>query len=68
MDRIKRSVIKNDYCEGGLNITDIDCLNRSLKLRQFIRASKTRHPIRVIQKFCMEQLGYKEKFGKNTLE
>ena len=58
IDRIKRSVLKNDYCNGGLNITDIDCLNRSLKLRQFIRAGMANHPIRVIQKFCMELAGY----------
>ena len=35
VDRIKRSVLKNDYGEGGLNITDVDCLNKALKLRQY---------------------------------
>ena len=58
VDRIKRSVLKNYHSEGGLNITDIDCLNRSLKLRQFLRAIKSRHPICNIQKFCFEKLGY----------
>ena len=58
IDRIKRSILKNDISEGGLNITDVDCLNSSLKLRQFIRANKSRHPIRTIQGYCMEKLGY----------
>ncbi len=51
-DRIKRSVMKNSYELGGLNITDIECLDRSLKLRQFIRASSSKHPISSIQSFC----------------
>ena len=34
IDRIKRSILKNDIMEGGLNITDVECLNKSLKLRQ----------------------------------
>jgi hypothetical protein len=58
IDRIKRSILKNDIAEGGLNITDVDCLNSSLKLRQFIRANKSRHPIKTIQGYCMEQIGY----------
>ena len=58
IDRIKRSVLKNGYDAGGLNVADIDCLNRSLKLRQFIRTNKVNHPIRIIQKYCMEKLGY----------
>ena len=58
IDRIKRAVLKNKFSEGGLNITDMECLNRSLKLRQFFRASKVNHPICRIQKFCVEELGY----------
>ena len=57
VDRIKRAVLKNAHSEGGLNITDIDCLNRSLKLCQFLRASTSKHPICNIQKFCLEKLG-----------
>jgi hypothetical protein len=57
IDRIKRSILKNDIAEGGLNITDVDCLNSSLKLRRFIRANKSRHPIKIIQEYCMEQIG-----------
>ncbi len=58
IDRIKRLILKNDIAEGGLNITDVDCLNSSLKLRQFIRANKSSHPIKIIQGYCMEQIGY----------
>jgi hypothetical protein len=32
-DRIKRSVMKNEYNLGGLKITDIECLDKSLKLK-----------------------------------
>jgi hypothetical protein len=56
--RIKRSILKNDIAEGGLNITDVDCLNSSLKLRQFIRADKSRPSIKIILGYCMEQIGY----------
>ena len=59
VDRIKRSVLKNDCDIGGLNIiTDVDCLNKALKLRQYIRAGKSSHPISSIQRFCMEELGH----------
>ena len=30
VDRIKRAVLKNVYSEGGLNVTDVDCLNKSI--------------------------------------
>jgi hypothetical protein len=49
IDRIKRSIMKNDFESGGLNVTDIECLNRSLKLKQFIRANNTNHGISLIQ-------------------
>jgi hypothetical protein len=39
-DKIKRSMQKNGIMEGELNITDIECLNKSLKFRQFTRANK----------------------------
>ena len=48
IDRIKRSILKNETAEGGLNVTDVECLNRALKLRQYIRANKTNHPINQI--------------------
>jgi hypothetical protein len=41
--------MKNDYSEGGIKVTDVECLNKSLKLRQFIRASSSKHPISKIQ-------------------
>jgi len=56
-DRIKRSVMKNEYKEGGLNITDIECMDKSLKLRQYIRASNSSHTISDIQKFCNTNVG-----------
>ena len=33
--RIKRAILKNKYSEGGLNVTVVECLNKSIKLRQF---------------------------------
>jgi hypothetical protein len=49
VDRIKRSIMKNDHTNGGMSISDIECLNRSLKLRQFIRARNSKHAISYIQ-------------------
>ena len=49
IDRIKRSVMKNDLNNGGMNVTDVECLDRALKLRQFIRASRSKHVIARIQ-------------------
>jgi len=54
-DRIKRSVMKNEYSEGGLKITDIECLDRALKLRQYIRANNTNHAIKAIQEYCSDK-------------
>jgi exonuclease III len=55
-DRIKRSVMKNEFKEGGLNITDIDCMNKSLKLRQYIRSDSSSHTINEIQKYCSRNI------------
>jgi exonuclease III len=49
IDRIRRAVMKNDYDHGGMKVTDPESLDRSLKLRQFIRASKSNHEIAKIQ-------------------
>ena len=62
-DRIKRTVMKNDYVHGGLKITDIECLDKSLKLKQYIRANKSNHIIREIQIYCTKNSG-----GNNTLD
>jgi len=53
-DRVKRSIMKNDYCKGGLKITDIECMDRSLKLKQYIRASYSAHIIKEVQLLCVE--------------
>ena len=49
VDRIKRSIMKNCFEDGGLNVTDVESLDRSLKLRQFIRAACSSHAISRIQ-------------------
>jgi hypothetical protein len=51
VDRIKRSVMKNTFSKGGMKVTDVDSLNRSLKMKQFIRAQKSEHMISKIQTF-----------------
>jgi hypothetical protein len=53
VDRISRKVMKNEYEEGGMRITDVECLDRSLKLKQFIRASKSNHTIAKIQSIAV---------------
>jgi len=49
IDRIKRSILKNDFPFGGLNVTDVECLNRALKLKQFIRSNESNHEMSNIQ-------------------
>ena len=55
IDRIKRTIMKNDYEQGGLRVTDVECLDRSLKLRQYIRAESSKHAISNIQKYVTEK-------------
>jgi hypothetical protein len=43
--------MKNEYKMGGLKVTDVECLDRAIKLKQFIRASKSNHAISKIQEF-----------------
>ncbi len=49
INRIKRSIMKNEYADGGMRVTDVECLDKSLKLKQFIRAKSTNHEIAKIQ-------------------
>jgi hypothetical protein len=49
IDRISRSILKNDYDKGGMKVTDVECLDRSIKLRQFFRANDSNHEISKIQ-------------------
>ena len=49
IDRISRAIMKNSYENGGMKVTDVECLNRSIKLKQFIRAQKSNHIISKIQ-------------------
>ncbi len=57
-DRIKRSIMKQDYDNGGLRIPDIKALNDALKLKQFFRASNSGHVIKLIQRYRLESIGY----------
>jgi hypothetical protein len=47
--------MKNDYSKGGMKIADVECLDRSLKLKQFIKANKSKHPISRIQYLIMSK-------------
>jgi exonuclease III len=57
-DRIKRSILKQDYEKGGLKVPDIKNLNYALKLKQFLRANEANHVIKDIQKWEIESLNY----------
>jgi hypothetical protein len=59
-ERIKRSVLKSEYEEGGLKAPDIECIDRALKLKQFLRAAKSGHVIASFQVYSSEKLGYDE--------
>jgi exonuclease III len=66
VDRIKRSIMKNDYSKGGMCVTDVDCLNRSLKLRQFIRTVKSNHEIAKIQEFITGDEHLRNEYGREA--
>ena len=57
-DRIKRSILKQEYDKGGLKVTDIKDLNCALKLKEFLRASEANHVIKAIQRCEIESLDY----------
>jgi len=51
IDQIKQTIMKNDYLKGGMKVTDVESLDRSLNLEQFIRAHNSNHVISKIQAF-----------------
>jgi hypothetical protein len=57
IDRIKRTIMKNEYSKGGMKITDVECLDKSLKLKQFIRANNSKHAMSKIQSFLSTKSG-----------
>ena len=67
VDRIKRAVMKNDYENGGMKITDVECLDKALKLRQFIRAHNGGHFISTVQQSLTSNDGMiKQEYYKIT--
>jgi len=58
IDRISRKVMKNEYSEGGLRAPDIECLDKALKLKQFIRANNSSHVVKRIQAIVVGNMGY----------
>jgi len=61
-DRIKRSILKLSYLKGGLSAPDINATNDALKVKQFLRAMATKHPISLIQRYQLERIGYDDYF------
>ncbi len=57
-DRIGRGIMKQDYDRGGLKVPDLKNLDLALKFKQFIRASNSNHPIKIIQQWQFEHLDY----------
>ena len=57
-DRIKRNIMKQDYSLGGLRVPDVKVLNSALKLKQYFKASMSHHPIKLMQRYHLELLGY----------
>jgi hypothetical protein len=41
--------MKNDYSKGGMKVMDVESIDRSLKVKQFIRAYNSNHVISKIQ-------------------
>ena len=57
-ERIKRSILKNDFEHGGIKAPDVESLNRALKLKQFLRSCNADHHISHLQKAILKDLGY----------
>jgi hypothetical protein len=54
VERIRRTFLKNAYEEGGVNAPDVECLDRALKLKQFLRSDNSNHPIKELQKILVK--------------
>jgi hypothetical protein len=67
IDRISRSIMKNDYANGGMKVTDVECLNRSLKLRQVVRAQNSNHVISSLQSIALGNKKMNTSLNKNTV-
>ena len=50
--------MKNEYSKGGMKVTDVESLDRSLKLKQFIRAYNSNHLISKIQALLSTKSGH----------
>jgi hypothetical protein len=60
--------MKNEFMNGGIKVTDIECLDRSLKLKQFIRASAANHAISKIQNMITSHSNLQQEYFKITDE
>ncbi len=58
IDQIKGTIMKNEYSKGGMKVTDVESLDRSLKLKQFIRAYNSNHIISKIQALLSTKSGH----------
>jgi hypothetical protein len=68
IDRISRAIMKNEYEFGGMKVTDVDCLDRSLKLKQFTRAQKSKHEIAKIQEMLTGDSEIRQEYCKITTD
>jgi hypothetical protein len=50
--------MKKGYSKGGMKVTDVESLDRSLKLKQFIRAYNSNHIISKIQALLSTKSGH----------
>jgi len=50
--------MKKGYSKGGMKVTDVESLDRSLKLKQFIRAYNSNHIISKIQALISTKSGH----------
>ncbi len=68
VDRVKRSIMKNSFLKGGMKVTDVESLNKSLKLKQFIRAQRSDHMISKIQSYLSGNKEILREYKKVTEE
>jgi hypothetical protein len=50
--------MKNDYSKGGMKVTNVESLDRSLKLKQLLRGYNSNHVISKIQALLSTKSGH----------
>ena len=54
-EHVKRSTLKLNKLDGGIDGVDIDCFLQAIKIRQYFKAEEFCNPLSFIQRYCSMQ-------------